>query len=64
LLAEASLSLGSRSEVSSETVPEGGIVEQEPAARTEVEAGSLVGVTVSTGPSSVEVPDLTGLKVF
>ncbi len=37
---------------------EGEIIRQRPGAGTEVEAGSLVSVTVSSGSSSVEVPSL------
>ena len=39
------------------------VVRQEPAAASEAEAGTTVTVVVSLGPSSVEVPDLTGLTV-
>ncbi len=62
VLAEASLSLGSQSRAPSETVPEGEVVEQEPPTGTEVQPDSSVRVTVSSGPSTVEVPDLTGLN--
>lgn len=62
-LAERRLTLGDREEVSSDTVPEGEVVGQNPEAETEVPAGSLVSVAVSSGPSSfIEVPDLTGLN--
>lgn len=61
-LAEAGLALGAQEEISSETAAEGKIISQSPEAGTEVEAGSSVSVTVSTGPSTVEVPDLDGLS--
>ena len=54
------LELGSQREILSDTIPEGQIIEQRPLAGTKVEAGSLVNVTMSKGPSRVEVPDLTG----
>jgi serine/threonine protein kinase/class 3 adenylate cyclase/ABC-type branched-subunit amino acid transport system substrate-binding protein len=59
-LADIGLTLGDQNEVSSDAVPEGGIIDQSPEAGTEVEPDSLVSVTVSSGSSIVEVPDLTG----
>jgi eukaryotic-like serine/threonine-protein kinase len=47
-------------EEASET-PEGEVVSQDPAAGTEVDAGSRVTITVSTGPEQVAVPDVIGL---
>ena len=44
------LEVGEIEHVSSETVPEGKVVEQWPEAGTEVEEGSKVNLTVSTGP--------------
>jgi hypothetical protein len=44
----------------SESVPEGQIIGQSPAAGREVQSGTSVGVTVSSGPLTVEVPDLVG----
>ncbi|MEJ5914591.1 protein kinase domain-containing protein [Pseudokineococcus sp. 1T1Z-3] len=41
-------------------VPEGRVVASDPAAGEEVEEGSAVEVTVSTGPESVTVPSVTG----
>jgi eukaryotic-like serine/threonine-protein kinase len=42
---------------------EGDVISQDPAANTEVDAGSRVTITVSTGPEQVGVPDVTGLPV-
>jgi serine/threonine-protein kinase len=42
--------------------PEGEVVSQDPAAGTEVDAGSRVTITVSTGPEQVAVPDVIGLS--
>jgi hypothetical protein len=59
-LASKGLRLGAQREAPSDTVPEGQIIEQSLKADTEVEIGSSVSVTVSSGPSTVEVPDLVG----
>jgi len=59
-LANKGLKLDVQRGVASETMPEGRIIEQSPEAGAQVEAGSVVSVTVSSGPSSVEVPDLVG----
>jgi TIR domain/PASTA domain len=58
-LANEGLELGARNEIWSATVPKGQIIEQRPVARTEVEAGSLVSITVSLGPQP-ELPALAG----
>ncbi|MFE7631950.1 Stk1 family PASTA domain-containing Ser/Thr kinase [Kocuria sp. NPDC057446] len=50
-----------REEVYDDEVPEGDVVGTDPAADTQVEAGSTVVLDVSRGPSEVEVPgDLAG----
>jgi hypothetical protein len=54
------LNLGAQSETSSDTVPKGRIITQSPEAGAKVTAGSSVRVTISSGPSTVEVPDLAG----
>jgi tetratricopeptide (TPR) repeat protein len=59
-LTSKGLRLGTEREASSDTVPEGQIIEQSLEADTEVEIGSSVSVTVSSGPSTVAVPDLVG----
>jgi CHAT domain-containing protein len=59
MLFEIGLSLGAQNDVSSNTVPEGQIIEQSPQAGTEVEADSSVDVTVSSG-RSVKIPELAG----
>jgi hypothetical protein len=60
MLAGNGLNLGTRLEVRSDTVPEGRIIGQVPGPRVEVIRGSSVDVTVSSGPSPVQVPDLAG----
>jgi beta-lactam-binding protein with PASTA domain len=49
VLAEAGLELGRREEAPSETVAAGVVIEQDPAAETEVEEGTAVDIVVSTG---------------
>jgi hypothetical protein len=61
-LADVGLTLGDQEEIPSDTIPEGEIVGQSLEAGTEVEADSSVSVTVSTGPSTVQIPDLVGLN--
>jgi hypothetical protein len=58
-LANEGLELDARNEIWSATVPKGQIIEQRPVARTEVEAGGLVSITVSSGPQP-ELPALAG----
>lgn len=48
-------------EQASDTVPEDRVISQQPGAGGQAERGSLVTLTVSTGPEDVEVPNLTGL---
>jgi tetratricopeptide (TPR) repeat protein len=59
-LASSGLKFGVRSEVPSDTVSKGRIIQQSPASGTKVEAGNSVDVKVSSDPSTVEVPDLAG----
>jgi eukaryotic-like serine/threonine-protein kinase len=42
--------------------PEGEVIAQDPSAGTELERGSTVTITVSTGVERVEVPDVVGLR--
>jgi len=57
------LSLGNQTQTPSDRVPAGQIVDQRPAAGTEVEPGSSVDVTVSSGPKQISVPDVVGLNI-
>ena len=61
VLAGAYLSLGGQKEATSETVPEGEIIEQDPPAGTEVETDSSVSVTVGSGPQEMAAPVPDGL---
>ncbi|MBA3610764.1 MAG: Stk1 family PASTA domain-containing Ser/Thr kinase [Rubrobacter sp.] len=51
-LEEAGLKLGDQSEASSDTVAEGGVVLQDPLPDVEVESGTAVDITLSTGPAA------------
>ncbi|KQB87081.1 Stk1 family PASTA domain-containing Ser/Thr kinase [Corynebacterium lowii] len=63
-LQAAGLALNSQAtEEESDSVPEGQIISQNPAAGTQISKGSQVSVTVSSGPKQVRVPDLTGLQL-
>jgi eukaryotic-like serine/threonine-protein kinase len=44
-----------------QTVPEGNVISQDPAARTQADKGSTVTITVSSGPPKVAVPSLHGM---
>jgi serine/threonine-protein kinase len=57
ILKDADLKLGSHMEVAHERVPAGHVVEQHPAAGTEVEPGSTVDVVVSSGPQQPPTPN-------
>src|SRR5262245_35280501 len=60
-LESVGLTLGDRSEDNSETVADGLIISQSPAAGEEVPKGTAVDVVVSAGPSVVIVDDVTCL---
>jgi eukaryotic-like serine/threonine-protein kinase len=66
-LEEAGLELGERREAPSGEVPEGEVATQDPAAGKELEVGTEVDLTVSSGPPQqgeadrVDVPDVSGL---
>lgn len=62
-LDQAGLVAGTIREMADEEGPAGTVIEQSPEAGEEVEEGSRVDLTVSTGPAAptdVEVPDVTG----
>ena len=59
-LVSKNLELGSQREAPSDNVPEGRIIEQSPEAGGDVPAGRVVNVTVSSGPTTVSVPNLIG----
>jgi beta-lactam-binding protein with PASTA domain/tRNA A-37 threonylcarbamoyl transferase component Bud32 len=44
------------------TVPKGDVSAQDPAAGTSVDKGASVTITVSTGPNSAQVPDVSGMN--
>ena len=53
ILANEGLKLSVYEEVPSDTMPEGEVIEQRPGPETELEAGSFVSITVSSGPPDV-----------
>ncbi len=57
ILKDANLKLGSQMKVPNDRVPAGHVVEQHPAAGTEVEPGSTVDVVVSSGPQQTPAPN-------
>ena len=57
----AGLSVGNVTEENSETVPAGNVTSQNPAAGTSVAPGTAVNLVVSSGPSTVTVPDVVGM---
>ena len=59
-LAAAGLTFELRGEASSSTVANGAVISQDPAESASVEPGSVVSVTISTGPEPV---DLAGLEL-
>jgi hypothetical protein len=66
-LANEGLKLGAQNNVANGTIPEGQIIEQSPEAGTEVEAGSFVSITVSSGPQKVAriaLPDYNQVRTF
>ena len=60
-ITNAELVVGTVTQQSSATVPEGKVISQDPTAGTSVANGSAVNLVVSTGPALVSVPDVVGL---
>ena len=60
-ITNAELVVGTVTQQSSATVPEGKVISQNPTAGTNVANGSAVNLVVSTGPATVSVPDVVGL---
>jgi beta-lactam-binding protein with PASTA domain len=56
----AGLTLGTTTSASSDTVPNGDVIGQNPLAGSSVVAGSVVDLVVSSGPAPVLVPDVGG----
>ena len=61
-ITDARLIMGSTAQQFSDTVPEGTVISQSPAAGTEVLVGTPISIVVSRGPQPA-VPDLTGLQI-
>jgi beta-lactam-binding protein with PASTA domain len=60
ILGEADLELGEQTEAPSDEMAEGQIIEQQPAAGANVQPGSEVSVTVSSGPELSTIPNVVG----
>jgi eukaryotic-like serine/threonine-protein kinase len=60
LITEAGFVLGDVKEANSADIESGLVIDQTPIAGATAEKESAVGITVSTGPKQVEVPDLVG----
>ena len=60
-LENAGLTVGGVTQKSDATVPQGTVLQQEPAAGTDVDDGSTVALTVSSGPGTATVPPVVGL---
>jgi len=50
-------------QASSDSVDKGAVISQDPAAGLQIDVGSTVAITVSTGPAPVAVPDVSGRTV-
>jgi PASTA domain len=60
-ISNAGLAVGTTTEQASATVAAGVVISEDPAAETQVQSGSAVSLTVSSGPPmSVHVPDVVG----
>ncbi|GAB3594179.1 Stk1 family PASTA domain-containing Ser/Thr kinase [Angustibacter peucedani] len=60
LLKSKGLVIGTTDQKADDTVPEGQVVSQDPPSGEQVDEGTAVGVTVSTGPEEATVPELVG----
>lgn len=63
LLSALELTTGTLQTRASSEFPDGSVIEQDPAADTEVAAGTSVALTFSNGPELALVPDLIGLPL-
>ena len=61
LITDQKLKVGDVTRTSSNTVPEGKVISQDPKAGTHTEEGTKINLTISSGPEQVTVPDLTGM---
>ncbi|MDR2035223.1 MAG: Stk1 family PASTA domain-containing Ser/Thr kinase [Coriobacteriales bacterium] len=59
MIEDAQLTVGEVKQQSSETVEEGRIISQDPAAQTKVREGTKINLVISSGTGNVVVPDLT-----
>ncbi|NOX69214.1 MAG: PASTA domain-containing protein [Gammaproteobacteria bacterium] len=59
-IVSAGLTVGTITNQSSDTVPSGDVISQNPASTSMVNAGSAVNLVISTGPANIAVPDVVG----
>ena len=59
----AGLKLGNQSEAPSSSVAKGGVIDQSPVPGTQVDPGTAVDITLSSGPQQISVPDVVGQNV-
>lgn len=59
-LTAAGLTLGTTTTASSNTVPAGSVISQDPAAGAQAAPGSAVNLVISDGPEMIAVPDVVG----
>ena len=60
-LEDAGLEVGAVTQASDAQAVAGTVLQQDPAAGTEVDEGSAVALTLSSGPGTAEVPDVVGM---
>lgn len=63
LLESEGLVLGGQSRAHNDQIAEGGVIDQNPRPGAEVEPGSAVSITLSSGPEQIAVPDVVGQEV-
>lgn len=63
LLESKGLTLGSQTRAPNDQIAEGGVIDQNPRPGGEVEQGSAVNITLSSGPNQIAVPNIVGQNV-
>ncbi|HEX2729339.1 MAG TPA: PASTA domain-containing protein, partial [Rubrobacteraceae bacterium] len=63
LLESEGLVLGGRDRAPNDQIAEGGVIDQSPRPGAEVEPGSAVSITLSSGPEQISVPDVIGQDI-
>lgn len=63
LLESENLVLGNQDREPNDQISEGGVIDQSPRPGVEVEPGSAVSITLSSGPEQIAVPDVVGQEI-